>query len=405
MAKQKLTKRAVEAIQPDIDCDTVVWDAVLPGFGVRVKPSGVRSYVMQYRNAHGRSKRGTIGRHGKLTLEQARHQARQLFAAVGTGGDPVTERRTAREAPTMNDLMDRYISDHLEPHNKARTQEEFNRIVRKHIRPAFGVLKAASVTRQDVAKLHKSLSVTPRMANTVLSVLSKMFNLAELWGMRPDGSNPVRLIKRYPERRRQRFCTDDELGRLGAALNRAEREQTERASVVNAVRLLALTGCRLSEVIRLRWDDVDLEGHQLNIRDAKAGGRLQTVGAETVAFLAALPRQEGCPWVLPHTDAAKHLPDYTLKKAWRRIRTRAGLQDVRLHDLRHTVGTYAGQTGANAFLIRDKLGHATTAMTAQYVNHSHDPVRQLSDRVEGRIAAAMGGGGGAVVVPLRGTRN
>ncbi len=402
MATQRLNKRTVEAIQPAAAGDVFLWDVVLPGFGVRVKPSGARSYVVQYRNAHGRSKRGTIGRHGTLTLDQARRQARQLLASVGSGADPVSERKTAREAPTMNDLLDRYISDHLEAHNKARTQEEFKRIVRKHIRPAMGAMKAAGVTRQDVAKLHRALGDTPRMANTVLSVLSKMFNLAEVWGMRPDGSNPVRLIKRYPENRRERFCTDSELGLLGVALAQAEQQQAEPQSVLDAIRLLALTGCRLSEIIRLRWADIDLEGHKLAIRDGKAGGRLQTVGAETVAFLAAMHRQDRSLWVLPHADPTKHLQDYTLKKAWRRIRTRAGLEDVRLHDLRHTVGTYAGQTGANAFLIRDKLGHRTTAMTGQYVNHSHDPVRQLSDRVEGRIVAAMRGGDGAAVVPLRG---
>jgi integrase len=402
VAVQKLTKRIVEAIRPEPQSEVVVWDAVLPGFGVRVKPSGVRSYIVQYRNEHGRSKRGTIGSHGRLTLDQARRQARQLLASVVAGADPVAERKAMREAPTMNDLLDRYITDHLEPHNKARTQEEFKRIVRKHIRPSMGAMKAAGVTRQDVAKLHKALDDTPRMANTVLSVLSKMFNLAEVWGMRPDGSNPVRLIKRYPENRRERFCTDSELGQLGVALSQAEQQQTEPQSVLDAIRLLALTGCRLSEVIRLRWADVDLESHKLAIRDGKAGGRWQTVGAETVAFLSGMSRVEGSPWVLPHTDPAKHLPDYTLKKAWRRIRARASLGDVRLHDLRHTVGTYAGQTGANAFLIRDKLGHRSTAMTGQYVNHSHDPVRQLSDQVEGRIVAAMRGSDGATVAWLRG---
>ncbi len=401
MAKRKLTKRTVEAIEPDTKRDVVVWDTSLPGFGVRVKPSGVRSYIFQYRNEHGRSKRGSIGRHGRLTLEQARQRAKQLFASVDTGADPVTERKTIREAPSIDDLVNKYISDHLERHNKPRTRDEFKRIVEKHIRPTFGPLKAASVTRQDVAKLHGSMADTPRLANTVLSVLSKMFNLAEVWGMRPDGSNPVRLIKRYPERRRERFCTEEELGQLGAVLSEAEREQSVQQSAIDAIRLLALTGCRLSEIISLRWEDVDLEGHKLNIRDAKTGGRQQTVGAETTAFLASLSQRQICSWVLPHTDTAKHLPDYTLKKAWRRIREKANIDDLRLHDLRHTVGTYAGQTGANAFLIRDKLGHKTTAMTNQYVNHSHDPQRQLSDRVESRIAAAMNRKKHADVVPLR----
>ena len=197
------------------------------------------------------------------------------------------------------------------------------------------------------------------------------------------------MIKRFPERRRERFCTDEELGRLGVVLIEVERERSEHPSAVNAIRLLALTGCRMGEIISLRWNDVDADAHQLVIRDAKAGGRRQTVGNETIGFLAGLDRYESSQWVLPHTDPSKHIPDYTLEKAWRRIRNKAALEDVRLHDLRHTVGTYAGQTGANAFLIRDKLGHASTAMTGQYVNHAHAPVRQLSDKVEGRVVAAL----------------
>ena len=392
MARKKLTKRTVEAIQPVAKKDVVVWDSELPGFGVRVKPSGVRSYIVQYRNEHGRSRRGTIGRHGKLTLDQARKQAKQLFASVMAGSDPVSEKRTSREAPHMNDLLDRFIRDHVNVHNKPGTQELYKLIIRKHIRPALGKTKVAAVTRQDIGNLHRKMFKTPRQANLVLSVLSKMFNLAEVWGMRPDGSNPTRLIKRYPENRRERFCSDEELGRLWAALDRAGHEQTEKPVVIAAVILLMLTGCRLSEIIGLRWDDVNFKGCRLNIREAKAGGRWQTVGSGTMAFLADLPRHEASPWVLPHyTDASKHLPDYILKKKWRRIRKMAGLEDVRLHDLRHTVGTYAGQTGANSFLIRDKLGHKTIAMTNQYVNYSHDPQKQLSDSVEARILAARPG--------------
>ena len=392
MAVQKLTKRSVEALQAEVGRDVFAWDSTLPGFGVRVKPSGVRSYVLQYRNAHGRSKRATIGRHGKLTVDQAKRRARQLFALVGNGKDPVTENNTARVAPIVNDLMDRYISEHVTHHNKPRTQREFVRIVEKHIRPALGSHKVAGVTRADVAKLHGSMAETPRLANLALSVLSKAFALAEVWSLRPDASNPARLIKRFPERRRERFCTDEELGRLGAVLIEVERERSVHPSAINAIRLLALTGCRMGEIISLRWNDVDADTHQLVIRDAKAGGRRQTVGNETIGFLVGLDRYDGCPWVLPHTDLSKHIPDYTLEKAWRRIRNMAALEDVRLHDLRHTVGTYAGQTGANAFLIRDKLGHTSTAMTGQYVNHAHAPVRQLSDKVEGRVVAALQSG-------------
>jgi integrase len=216
-----------------------------------------------------------------------------------------------------------------------------------------------------------------------------MFNLAEVWGFRPDGSNPCRLIERFRESKRERFLSDVEIAKLGTVLTEIENARQESDVVLNAIRVLLLTGCRLGEALALRWEDVDPDMGTLAIRDAKAGARLHHIGALTVAFLAQIPKNSK--WVLPSADAKKALSKSTLEHAWTRIRARAGLQDVRLHDLRHTVGTYAGQTGANAFLVPDKLGHETLAMTGRYVNRDADPIRALSDAVERRINAALNG--------------
>lgn len=205
-----LTKRAVDAAKPG-EKQTYVWDAELKGFGLLVTTSGVKSFVLQYRTAGGRSRRLTLGRYGPLTPDEARKMAGDALALVRRGKDPLAERQALKKAATVRELMARYLSDHVRKHNALRTQAEVCRMVEKFILPKLGALKVTDVTRQDVAKLHRALSSTPRQANHVLSVLSKAFSLAEVWGMRPEQSNPVRLIKRYKEAERERFLSLDEL--------------------------------------------------------------------------------------------------------------------------------------------------------------------------------------------------
>jgi integrase len=420
----KLTKRTVDATKPAA-ADVVIWDDELRGFGLRVKPSGVKSYIVQYRTAEGRSRRLTLGRHGELTPDAARGLAADTLGMVRKGGDPTADRRAIRTAPTVGEMLDRYLTEHVKRRNKASTAEDVDRLVKLHIRPRLGKMKVASVTRQDVAKMHGAMAATPRRANHALAIASKAFNLAEVWGMRPEGSNPCRRIERYAEPARERFLTDDELRRLGDTLRQAEREglpwrrpRGRRASkhdrkpenrrtvyswqITAAIRLLLYTGSRLGEIIRLRWSQVDAKAGTITLAETKAG-EPQVIALSTAALaeLAALPRIDGSPWVLPmQSDRQRHLPKETLEQAWQRIRAAADLADVRLHDLRHTVGTFAGQVGANAFMVRDLLRHKTLAVTGRYVNRAEDPVRALGDRVAGRIAAALAGEPAAEVVPL-----
>jgi hypothetical protein len=220
----KVTKRSVESL-PTPERPAVWYDDKLAGFGVRVMPSGRRFYFARYRNKHGRSRWFTIGEHGKVTADAARTKAQRVLQTVAVDGtDPSGEREAFRAAPTVNDLLDRYIAEHVERQNKPRTQDAVKEIVGRDLRPSFGNLKVAEVTRQDVHKFHAAQPHRPRQANLILAVLSKAFSLAELWEMRPEGSNPCRKIERYPERHRERFLSAEELARLGAVLRRAESE-------------------------------------------------------------------------------------------------------------------------------------------------------------------------------------
>ena len=394
-----ISKRTVDAAKAG-PRDRFLWDRGIKGFGIKITPAGRKVYVVQYR-LNGRSRRYTVGVHGApWTPERARKEAKRLLGEVADGNDPVTEKITGRNSATVKELCDRYLEEWVGIHNKPSTAKEFRRIVEKQIKPALGAMKAVAVTRQDVMRLHHNLRRTPREANHTLSVLSKMFNLAEAWGIRPDGSNPARLVKRQPENKRERFLSDAELAKLGEALDEAEREGSAHPSAIAAVRLLALTGCRLGEVLGLKWEYVDSKRSLLLLPDTKTGAREHPIGAPALAVLNEIAPIEGSPWVLNGVKEGQHISTTGVEKTWARLRKKAELENARLHDLRHTIGTYSSQAGANAFLVRDKLGHTTVAMASRYVSRDADPLRILNDTVEARVDAAMKGKKGADVISL-----
>ena len=415
-----LSKRIVDAEKAGAK-RRIVWDSAMAGFGLLVLPSGTKSFVLQYRNSHGRSRRMTLGRYGTLTVDQARKRARELLVDVSKDEDPIALKAKQRTAPKVNDLLDKYLAEHVERHNAPSTQGAVRDIVVRIIRPKLGTLRVDAVTRADIAKLHSGMAATPRQANFVLSVISKAFNCAEAWGMRPEFSNPVRGVKRYKENHRDRFLNDQELTRLGAVLNEAEKlglpwaikapkakqkhlpkDAMSRSTPVDpfvlaAIRLLLFTGARLSEVLSLEWRHVDLDARTLSLPARKGGGRaLHPMNEATAKILDGLLRFEGSPFVLPRVrDPQRYLAKEVVENAWQRIRHHAQIADVRLHDLRHTVGTFAARSGGNAFLIGHLLRHANISMTARYVNRDMDPIRALSDELGERIAAGLAGSKGA----------
>lgn len=408
----KLTKKAIDEAKPG-SARQFLWDSELRGFGLVVQPSGTRSFCIQYRNAAGRERRMMLGRYGVLTVDEARRLAKAALADVAGGADPMGDKRAYREAPSLDDLFDRYLEEHVGPHNAPSTAKDVEAMLKLHLRPRVGSIKVNDFKLSDAAKLHNALKATPRRANHVLAILSKSLSLAEVWGLRPVNSNPCRSVARFTENQRKRFLNAAEIQRLGEALIEGETiglpwqikeagskhlpPEDERRTllgwqVVGAVRLLLLTGARLSEILGLRWSDVNASAHTVALPDRKGGKRVPHP-ANDAAFevLAALPREQGAIFVFPRTDdTERHVSREALEGAWARLRWRAGIDDVRLHDLRHTVGTYASQAGVSSFIVRDLLRHSNITMTGRYANFDADPVRQVSNAVGGRIQAALG---------------
>ena len=278
----------------------------------------------------------------------------------------------------MADLGRRFLEDYVPVHCKPSTREEYRRSVTLFIDPAIGETRISEVQRKDIAELHHGMRDKPYQANRTLGVLSKMFSLAEVWGWRADGSNPCRHVKRYKERKRERFLSPEETERLGGVLRETENEMP---SAVAAIRLLLLTGCRLSEIQFLIWEYV--KDDCIELPDAKTGGRVVPLGPEARAVLSALPREDGNPWVIAGKLPGSHLTD--LQRPWRRIRERAGLEDVRIHDLRHSFASRALALGESLTMIGKLLGHTQVQTTARYAHLARDSIQNAAARITGSI--------------------
>jgi len=384
MARAKLTKRAVEAVRP-ADRDLILWDTELKGFGCKVTPKGKRVYFAYYRTREGQQRRPSIGVHGAMTCEQARETARQWLA--DRDRDPSGLRQARKSAPTVAEFAERYVTQHAEAKKSSKSTVQDRRMLERFVLPAFGKRKLAEVTRADVVKLHHRLKGTPYQANRVLALLSKMFNLAESWDLRPDGTNPCRHVEKYRERNRERFLSEAELARLAEVLAAAERTRIETPSVIAAIRLLLFTGARLSEILTLRWEHVDVEGQCLRLPDSKTGAKVVYLPPAALEILTALDRHEDNPYVIAGAKLGSHL--INLQKPWRRIRAKAGLGDVRLHDLRHSFASMAVAGGLSLPVIGALLGHTQPATTARYAHLADDPLKQAANLTGARIAAAM----------------
>jgi integrase len=418
VAGQRITKRVVDSlkIKPS---EYAVWDATMPGFGVRVRPTGAMSYIVVYRAGSGRGapyRRYTIGAIGKITPEKAKLRAKGILGAVAHGRDPAGEKTNERGTPTVAELGDRFMAEHIEPKRKPGTTTFYRDILDRIVKPELGTTKADKVTRAALAKIHGKLRATPFQANRMLAVVGSMYAFAARIGAVPEGTNPARKIDKFTEHRRERFLTGAELEQLGAAIREAEtkgipwdideakptakhlpkaknRKTKISPFAAAALRLLLFTGCRLREILHLRWENVDLERGLLFLPDSKSGRKTVILNASAMAVLTGLERIGS--YVVPGGDPEK--PRADLKRPWGVVSKRAGLDSVRIHDLRHTYASFGAGGGLGLPIIGKLLGHTQASTTQRYAHLDNDPLRRASEHIGGTIAAALEGRGGQIV--------
>ena len=383
--KKTISRRTVDALK--VEKDTVFWDSELPGFGVRVHPSGRKVYIAQTRAGGKAAKRVKVGRHGVITAEEARRRAALIVARIKAGEDPVPEPMAAKlaDGPTVGDLARMYLEEHVAVRCKPSTAETYRLTVAKHIVPALGRTPALAVGHREVTDLHHGLRQTPFMANRVVETLSRIYNAAEDRGLIPEASNPCRLVIKFRERPRERFLTDEEFRRLGRVLDEAETCKGVSVHAVAAMRLLLLTGCRKGEILKLRWSEVDLEVQELRLPDTKTGPRTISLSPEAAQVLAAIPHIDGNPHVIPGKIRGKAMRN--LNDPWDIVCEHAGLEDMRIHDARHSFASRALALGESLPMIGKLLGHTQVETTARYAHLAEDSVRESAVRVSDSIAA------------------
>ena len=392
MAKIKLTKTAVESAQPQAK-DIELRDTVVPGFLCKITPKGRRVFMLQYRTNSGQPRKPSLGLFGELTVEQARVMAQDWLAEVRRGGDPGGAKAEARKAPTVEALCKKFMEDYSKKRNKPSTQRGYQAVIDRCIVPLIGRKKVQDVKRPDIAGLMEKLAYKPAEANNAFGVLRKMFNLAEVWGYRPDGTNPCRHVPMYPNGKATHLISDEEMGKLFRYLDYLETDGLglDHAVLPLAIRLQFEFAGRRSEIVTLQWDWVDLENRRVVWPDSKTGGMSKPLSEEAYRLLSTAPRQDGCPYVFPSPNhPGQHMTTGEYYGGWTRILKRADVSHVGTHGIRHRSATDIANSGIPVKVGMALTAHKTVAMFMRYVHTEDKPVREAAELVANRRQAITG---------------
>lgn len=381
-------------------------DTMARGLCLRVFPSGHATWTLCYRPLGGGRRRLGLGSYPNIKLAEARRRADLGRGEISGGADPQAERKARRAAPTLAEISEQYLAE-IAPKKKPATVALYQHYLRDLVSASLQAKKADAITRADVAQLHRALGATRRVtANRVLVTLSGVYSFGGRHGLTPEGFNPARGIEKFSEQQRERYLSDEELARLGATLRLGEtkglpwppsvprkhgRKAEERKTqlslhVAAAFRLLLFTGCRLREILNLRWSEVDLKRGMLFLPDSKTGRKTVVLNSPALQVLANVPKIAGGEFVILGDSLKK--PRRDLKRPWDLLRHHAALEDVRLHDLRHTHASVGAGAGFGLPIIGKLLGHKHTETTQRYAHLDNDPLRRASERIGTELAAA-----------------
>lgn len=378
----KLTKRLIDTTSP-ADKDLILRDDELKGFHCKITPSGKKVYLLYYRTKDGRERRPVIGIHGQISTDHARSIAKDWLFEVNKGRDPSLDKQFIRTSPTLSELVDRYLTEYAVLHKKSYSIDIDKVHLKNDMLPKLGNITILSLTIQDILEFHLSLKHKFISANRCIALVSKILNLAEKWGLRPDAGSLCQHINKYPENKRDRFLSMEEIEKLFEALKEAEANKTEPPSSINAIKLLLLTGCRLSEILTLKWQYIDITNHRINFPDSKTGKKTTYISPFVIEILNTIEVKENNPYVIYGTVEGSHL--INLQKPWRRIRQKAGLDEVRIHDLRHSFASIGAASGLSLPIIGALLGHTQTQTTARYTHLVGNSLREAADTIGKKI--------------------
>jgi integrase len=407
----RISKKSVDALVCLQDKDrTILWDTDLAGFGVAAFPSGAKSYLVQYRQ-RGISRRAQLGKHGRLTPEEARSEAKKLLGLAESGMDPIAAKKAARDVPVLREVAGNFLRLHVATKRKARTYDEYARLVNQRIVPILGGMRISEIKKADIARLHASISQdAPISANRAVAIFSAIWTWASRSDIVSSTENPVRGLERNSEQAKERYLTTEELARLGDALRIAEtvgvswdvneshpnakhlakveaRRTIADPFAVAAIRLLILTGARLNEILKAEWNRLDLERGILFLADSKTGRKPIYLSTAAQDIIARIPRIEGNPYLIAGTKAGQ--PRTDLKKPWAAVKRTAKLDGVRLHDLRHTFASLGAGAALGLPIIGKLLGHSQPSTTARYAHLDADPLKKAVDQIGDTITKAM----------------